>query len=89
MKKNIDKRYPLTNEIIERISKVPEVDLSMIDNAEELCILCIKDLTKYPDLREKYAKNNDYIIIFSYNEYLPISCGKFQLSDFVNKIMDH
>ena len=65
MKKNIDKRYPLTNEIIERISKVPEVDLSMIDNAEELCIVCITDLTKYPDLREEYARNNDYIIIFS------------------------
>ena len=34
-------------------------------------------------------RNNDYIIIFSNNEFLPISCGKFQLSDFVNKIMDH
>lgn len=89
MKKNLDKRYQLTSEIVERISKVPEVNLSMIDNAEELCISCIKDLTKYPDLREKYARNNDYIIIFSYNEFLPVSCGKLQLSDFVNKIMDH
>lgn len=89
MKKNLDKRYQLTSEIVESISKVPEVDLSMIDNAKELCILCIKDLTKYPDLREKYARNNDYIIIFSCNEFLPISCGKLQLSDFVNKIMDH
>lgn len=88
MKKNQDKRYPLNSEIIEGISNVPEVDLSMIDNAELQCISCIKDFTKCPKVSEKYARNNNYMIIFSDGTYIATSCSRTLLNFFINHIMD-
>lgn len=88
MIKNQDKRYPLNSEIIEGISDVPEVDLSMIDNAQELCISRIKDFIKYPKVGEKYARNNNFMIIFSDGTYIATSCSRTLLNFFINHIMD-
>ena len=88
MIKNKDKRYLLNSEIIEGISKVPEVDFSMIDNAQELCISRIKDFTKCPKVGEKYARNNNFMIIFSDCTYIATSCSRTQLNFFINQIMD-
>lgn len=79
------KRYLLTSDVVEGISKIPELDFSMIDRTDELDIRAIKDFSNYPELSAKYAAHNTYLIVYGEGTCTSFTCAESQINGFINK----